>query len=150
MPPGSRLVVVGVPRQDALSPVAALDDLFGTFLDDALPPSASGMRDPIYLVVHGWPRWLAVHHGVGLSGRQRCVAGGFRGVVADACAVGAGCPEPRDADDPEATQWRRVVAQVHDIAQQVATPGPGQRWRDRAVTLDGPSQAPMGPRVRSR
>ncbi|MFI2652867.1 hypothetical protein ACH494_35265, partial [Micromonospora fulviviridis] len=121
VPDGARVVVVGVPGQRPGDPKAVVPPMFA-FLNGALPPVGSGLREPVYVVVHGFGGWTST---VVLTHAAEDDLWPVRmGELAGGGPAVGGLRAARDL--VEAEGWTRVLAEVEGIAAAVGAAAPGR------------------------
>ncbi|SCL28095.1 toxin glutamine deamidase domain-containing protein [Micromonospora inyonensis] len=132
VPDGARVLVVGVPGPRPVHPGAVLSSILDVFLNGALPPAASGLREPVYVVVHGFGGWTST---VVLTHVAEDDLWPVRmGELAIGEPAVGGLREPRD--QIEAEEWARVRAELAGIAEAVEGPGGAARsWVARREEL---------------
>ncbi|WP_256371512.1 WD40 repeat domain-containing protein, partial [Micromonospora sp. MW-13] len=118
VPAGARVLVVGVPGPHPGDPKAVMSSMFD-ILNGALPPAGSGLREPVYVVVHGFGGWAST---VVLTHAAEDDLWPVRmGELVPGEPMGGGLREARDL--VEADGWTRVLAEVEGIAEAVGAPG---------------------------
>ncbi|MFF5075385.1 hypothetical protein ACFY2R_30430, partial [Micromonospora olivasterospora] len=107
-----------------------MDTLFDTFLNSALPPVESGLREPVYVVVHGF------------GGRASPVVlahvaeGDLWPVRMGEMAAGQPVVGTREASNlVEAQSWTRVRSELPPIAAALQPGGAAEQWRARVPEL---------------
>ncbi|MFF3855673.1 toxin glutamine deamidase domain-containing protein [Micromonospora sp. NPDC002575] len=121
VPDGARVLVVGVPGRHPGDPKAVVPWIFD-FLNGALPPAASGLREPVYVVVHGFGEWTST---VVLTHTAEDDLWPVRmEELATGGPAGGGLREARDL--AEAEGWTRVLAEAERIAAAVGAVAPGR------------------------
>ncbi|TWH69486.1 WD40 repeat protein [Micromonospora olivasterospora] len=130
VPDGARVLVVGVPGPHPVHPTAVVDTLFDTFLNSALPPVESGLREPVYVVVHGF------------GGRVSPVVlahvaeGDLWPVRLGEMAAGEPVVGTREVSNlVEAQSWTRVRSELPPIAAALQPGGAAEQWRARVPEL---------------
>ncbi|OZV76605.1 hypothetical protein CA850_26380, partial [Micromonospora echinospora] len=121
VPAGARVLVVGVPGPYPGDPKAVVPSLFD-FLNGALPPAASGLREPVYVVVHGFGGWTST---VVLTHAAEDDLWPVRmDELATGGPAGGGLRAARDL--VEAEGWTRVLAEVEGIPETVGAAALGR------------------------
>ncbi|MEH1017751.1 hypothetical protein V6U90_32360, partial [Micromonospora sp. CPCC 206060] len=130
VPDGARVLVLGVPRPHRAHPTAVVGTLFDTFLNSALPPVESGLREPVYVVVHGF------------GGRASPVV--LAHVAEDdlwpvrmgEMVTGQPVVGTREVSNlVEAQSWTRVRLELRPIAAALQPGGAAEQWRARVPEL---------------
>ncbi|MFI2652877.1 WD40 repeat domain-containing protein, partial [Micromonospora fulviviridis] len=122
VPDGARVLVVGVPGPRPMHPGAVLSSILEVVLNGALPPAASGLREPVYVVVHGFGGWTST---VVLTHAAEDDLWPVRmGELATGEPAVGGLRAARDL--VEADGWTRVLAEVEGIAAAVGAAAPGR------------------------